>query len=209
MHGSEIQRPGVQRATTQSTPSSGIDLNDKTSDIFKCYVCERLYRWNDEISGKTIECKCGARVRCPELHGDTMTAGKSLDDTVADVVLDEVFDRLDQDPSLDEAALVDEQEAVHLSKVTRHRGVFGLSLGGELLFFLATSIIGLAFTLLCFVTIIWEKENARRFWPYLVVALAVGPISWKLLANRWRLYRRGRSLPQVVADLFADDMSEA
>lgn len=177
------------------------DVNDKAIDTFQCYVCDRVFRWNAEISGKTIECKCGAKVRCPELHDGTMTAGESLDDTVADVVLDEVFD--DFQPG--QAQNIDDMEAIHLRNVARHRGVFGLSLGGEVVFFGATSLVGLAFTVLCVVTFIWERDNMKNFWPYLVVAVIVGPISWKLLANRWRIYRRGRSIPQVIVDLFGDD----
>jgi len=180
-------------------------VNDKTLDTFQCYVCNRVFRWSPEISGKTIECKCGAKVRCPELHDGTMTAGQSLDDTVADVVLDEVFD--DFQPG--QAENIDDQEAIHLRNVSRRRGIFGLTLGGEVVFFAITSLIGIAFTVLCIETLIWKRENARRFWPYLVVALVIGPISWKLLANRWRIFRRGRSLPQVIADLFADDSEQA
>ncbi|MCB9839115.1 MAG: hypothetical protein H6813_07240 [Phycisphaeraceae bacterium] len=176
-------------------------MNDKTFDTFQCYVCNRVFRWYPGISGKTIECKCGAKVRCPELQSGSMTAGESLDDTVADVVLDEVLDDF-QPGSADN---IDEMEAIHLSNVHRYRGVFGLTLGGEVLFFGATSIVGLAFTILCIVTVIWEKANMRNFWPYLVVAVIVGPASWKLFANRWRLYSRGRSVPRVIAELFGDE----
>ena len=133
-----------------------------------------------------------------------MTAGQSLDDTVADVVLDEVFD--DFQPG--QAERIDELEAIHLRNVARHRGVFGLSLGGEVAFFGFTSLVGIAFTVLCIVTVIWEKSNMRNFWPYMVVAVVVGPISWKLFANRWRIYRKGRSIPQVIADLFGDESAE-
>ena len=179
-------------------------MNDKSLDTFQCYVCNRVFRWHSELSGKTIECKCGAKVRCPELHDGTMTAGKSLDDTVADVVLDEVFD--DFQPG--QAENIDDQETIHLRNITRHHGVFGLTLGGEVVFFSFTSLIGLAFTVLCIVTFIWKQESLKNFWPYLVVAVIVGPISWKILANRWRIYRRGRSLPQVITDLFSDEATE-
>jgi len=182
----------------------GIRVNDNAIDTFQCYVCERVFRWKTEISGKTIECVCGARVRCPELHDDTMTAGESLEDTVADVRLEEVFDDFQPGP----ADGIDEQEAIHLSKVVRHRGIFGLTLGGEVAFFAITSLIGVAFTVLCLVTVIWRRENMRNFWPYLVVAIVVGPISWKLLANRWRVYARGRSLPQVISDLFSEEAAQ-
>ncbi len=179
-------------------------MHDETTDTFKCYVCNRVFRWSAQISGKTIECKCGAKVRCPELHDDTMTAGEAMDDTVADVVLDEVFD--DFQPG--QADNISDQEAIHLRNVSRHRGVFGLSLAGEVVFFGFTSLIGIAFTVLCIVTFIWERENTKRFWPYLVVALVVGPISWKIFLNRWRIYSRGRSVPQVITDLFADESDD-
>lgn len=182
----------------------GAVVTDPNVDTFQCYVCDRVFRWYPEISGKTIECKCGAKVRCPELHDGTMTAGESLDDTVADVVLDEIFD--DFQPG--QAENIDDMEAIHLRNVGRHRGVFGLSLAGEVVFFAFTSLVGIAFTILCVVTVVWEKANMRNFWPYLVVAVVVGPISWKIFLNRWRIYSKGRSLPQVIADLFGDESDE-
>ncbi len=191
----------TRQETCSCVACSGIGVNDKTLETFQCYVCNRVFRWNPEISGKTIECKCGAKVRCPELHDNTMTAGESLDDTVADVVLDEVLD--DFQPG--QAEHIDEGEAIHLRNVARRRGVFGLSLGGEVVFFSITSLIGLAFTFLCLATLIWKTENMKNFWPYLVVAVIVGPISWKILANRWRIYSQGRSVPHVIADLFGDE----
>lgn len=172
-----------------------------TGETFRCYVCQRQFRWRPEISGRTLECKCGAKVRCPELHDGTSTAHEALDDTATDVVLEEVFD--DFTPGRAE----DEDNSVVRISYAGYKGIFGLTLGGEVLFYAVLSAIGLAFTALCLVTVVWE--NYRNFWPYLVGAVLIGPYSWWRLRDRWRRYARGRAVWRVISDFFADEEDNA
>jgi hypothetical protein len=169
----------------------------QSGELFRCYVCQRAFRWRAEISGRTLECKCGAKVRCPELHDGTSTAHEAIDDTATDVVLDEVFDDFTPGRAADE-----DNPVVRLS-YARYRGIFGMRLGGEVIFYAVLSAVGLAFTALCIVTAVWE--NYRNFWPYMAGALVVGPYSWWRLRDRWRRFSRGKSVWRTLGDCFGED----
>ena len=166
-------------------------------DAFRCYSCGRWFKWKPEISGRTLRCTCGSKVRCPELHDDTITAGESLEDTVADVELSEALDAIetDDEPIEDQSAEagVDVQELFAARR--RHQGVFGLALGGEVLLYFGLSILGVAFAILAVIL-------GKYFWIWIVAAVLTGPISWWRLVDRWRRWAAGRSFMVALADVF-------
>lgn len=174
---------------------SGAVLHEDGGDFFQCYNCDRKYRWSAEISGRTLRCKCGSKVRCPELHDDSMTAQASLEDTVADVDLNEAFDALDSE--LETPVGVDAEVQEVFDAKWKYRGAFGLSLGGEVLYYGGLSILGIACAILAIIL-------GRYFWWWIAAAVVLGPIAWWKFWVRWKHWSAGRSVMQALGDVFDD-----
>jgi DNA-directed RNA polymerase subunit RPC12/RpoP len=167
-----------------------------SDDVFECYNCGRSFRWREDISGRTLLCKCGSKVRCPELHDDTMTAQESLEDTVADVVLQEALDTIDTPSGTEKTEAETEQDVQELfSALRRHHGIFGLRLGGEVLLYGALSIVGIALAILAFIL-------GKYFWWWIAAAVAIAPLSWWRFWHRWQTWSAGRSFMESLADVF-------
>lgn len=164
-------------------------------DAFQCYNCGRHYRWKPEISGKSLRCKCGNKVRCPELHDDTLTAHESLDDTVADVDLSQVLDSVEVEDDAPVGADADTDIKEIFEVRWRYRGVFGLSLGGEVLLYFILSLVGIAFAILAVLL-------GKYFWWWIAAAVLVGPISWWRFWKRWKRWSAGRGVLDCLADSF-------
>jgi len=167
-----------------------------SDEVFQCYNCGRKFRWRADISGRTLLCKCGSKVRCPELQDDTMTAQASLEDTVADVELQEALDTIDTPSGAEKTESEAEQDVQELfAAVRRHHGIFGLRLGGEVLLYGALSIVGVALAILAF--FLWA------YFEWLIAAaLLIGPISWWRFWHRWQSWSAGRSVMEALADVF-------
>ncbi|RMH28641.1 MAG: hypothetical protein D6693_03605 [Planctomycetota bacterium] len=163
---------------------------------FRCHSCGRWYRWRADIAGRSLRCRCGEKVRCPAALDETATAEASLDDTVADVELEEALDRIEvgadaPDASLEQAA---DTEALFAARRQR-RGLFGMTLGGEVLFYAAMSLIGVACAILAVIL-------GKYFWWWIAAAVVTGPLSWWRLWKRWRTWSAGRSFMVALADVF-------
>lgn len=171
----------------QSTAHAGAE------DAFQCYSCGRQFRWKPEISGKSLRCKCGNKVRCPELHDDTLTAHESLEDTVADVDLSQVLDSVEVAEEANVGVDADVKEVFEVR--WRYRGVFGLSLGGEVLLYFILSLVGIAFAILAVLL-------GKYFWWWIAAAVIVGPVSWVRFWKRWKRWSAGRTVMDALADSF-------
>lgn len=173
-----------------SAPAQG---GNPIQDSFQCYSCGRKYRWRQEISGKTMRCKCGSKMRCPELHDETMTAGKSLDDTVQDVVLDEHLDHLAHHET------IAEQTDLHTEyRRIYQRGIFGWPIGGEVFLFGVLSVVGVSSVILAFIL-------GKHFWWWIVAAVLIGPYAWWRLYIAWPRWKQGRSWTECLEDIFSGD----
>lgn len=163
---------------------------------FGCGACGRVFHWRDDIAGRSLRCPCGATVRCPTAPDDTPTAEESLEDTVADVELDEALDTIDTGADAGDATLESgvEVEALFAAR-RRHRGVFGLTLGGEVLLYAGLSLIGVACAILAVIL-------GKYFWWWIAAAVVTGPPSWWRLWKRWGAWAAGRSFMVALADVF-------
>ena len=142
---------------------------------FRCYSCSRQFQWRDDLAGRAIRCTCGGKFRCPDLTAESQIARESLEDTVADVSLNEAFDDL-EDPHGDENAYEVGPLKVH------HRGMWGLTPGGETLFWGVMVLMGVAFGLLAILV---------GTWGYIVCAVVL-PVSVLKFRRAWTAWTRGR-----------------
>lgn len=145
------------------------------SQTFECYSCSRRYRWRDDLPGRTIRCSCGVKFRCPD-RSDHLVAEESLDDTVADVELNDAFDDL-SNPHGDP----EKYDEVGPLRV-QTRGLLGLGPAGETLFWGIGLLIGVAFGLLAIIV---------ADWFYIACALLL-VISAVKFAKAWKRWTRGR-----------------
>lgn len=167
--------------------------HNEASDSFQCYHCNRTFKWKPEISGRTLRCKCGSKVRCPELRDETSTAHESLEDTVADVDLSQVLDSVEASA---ESGAHDETDVQEVFEAFRnYRGVFGLPLGGEVLLYFVLSIMGVGCAILAVLL-------GNHFWWWIAAAVVVGPISWWRFWKRWKRWSAGRGVMDALADSF-------
>ncbi len=170
----------------------------KDPDQFHCPSCGKAFRWASEIAGRSVRCRCGEKFRCPTRCDDSRThagaGAAALEDTVADVELDEMLDTIDAptaEPGSESG--VDVQELFAARR--RSRGLFGMTLGGEVLFYFGMSLAGLAFAILAVIL-------GKYFWWWIAAAVLVGPISWLRLWKRWQTWAAGRSFMVALADVF-------
>ena len=121
-----------------------------------------------------------------------------MDATVSNVDLEQVFE--DVVPEATE----DAGDAMRL-KLKSYRGVFGLSLTGEVVLYGVLSLVGLAFGLLCLVTLFWQ--NFEHFWPYVVGFVLVAPYSWLKLRSRWALFSQGRGIMRTLSETLGGEQA--
>ncbi len=186
--GHVIRRFGAASMSDEHPPGQS-----GTTDTFQCYHCGRQFRWRPEISGKSLRCKCGNKVRCPELQDDTVTAHASLEDTVADVDLSQVLDAVEVDAEQADELDPDLKEVFEVHR--RYRGMFGLSLGGEVLLYFILSMLGVACVILAILL-------GKHFWWWIAAAVFVGPLSWWRFWQRWKRWSAGRTVMEALADSF-------
>lgn len=178
----------------------------KHPDQFHCPSCGKAFRWASEIAGRSVRCRCGEKFRCPASApstprspdrspaGDSRARAADLEDTVADVELEEMLDTIDSstaEPGAESG--VDVQELFAARR--RSRGLFGMTLGAEVLFYFGMSLVGLAFAILAVIL-------GKYFWWWIAAAVLVGPISWVRLWKRWQTWAAGRSFMVALADVF-------
>lgn len=193
---------GFRSAPPTEREEGGFALKDHDSSIsgggggdetFACSSCGRRFRWKQEIAGRSLRCKCGSKVRCPETRDETLTAHESLEDTVADVELDEALDTIETTEAAPIGADDDVKELFEAR--WKYRGVFGLSLGGEVALYFGLSLIGIACAILAVIL-------GRYFWWWIAAAVLLGPLSWWRFWQRWRRWTAGRSFLDALNDAF-------
>lgn len=162
-------------------------------EFFRCSQCQRRFRWKPEASGRTIRCVCGVKVRCPEFDDATMTAGESLDDTVADVALDEAFDELDTGAPPTGAVVEPEMDILAAARQA-HRGVFGLRPPGETLFWGVLALVCLSSSILALIV---------GKWFYVVAATLTVWGAYRFYRS-WSNWRRGRPWLDCLAEAFGE-----
>lgn len=181
-------------------------MEQRVQESFKCIACGREFRWRHEIAGRTLRCRCGVKVRCPAVEDETVTAAESLEDTVADVELDEALDDVDTgdaDGGAPGSFFGDEPGGV---AIKRPRGVFGLTLGGEVILYAVGSLAGGACAILSVVTVVWR--HYEYFWPYIVGAVLLGPLCWVRFYKRWGAWAGGRTWLECLSDVLGDEGGE-
>ena len=165
-------------------------------EFFTCFSCSRKYKWRAQDAGRTFRCRCGIKLRCPDPNAESQTAKESLDDTVADVTLEEAFDDIETqstEPSenSDNNIAIDYTEELVPRRVSG--GVFGLGPAGETIFWGAIALVCLSsFILAAFVP----------KWAYIVA----GALSlWGILkfVKSWRNWTRGRPWLECLDELFS------
>lgn len=142
---------------------------------FHCYSCSKRFHWRDDLAGRTIRCSCGVKFRCPDLTAESRVAKESLEDTVADVSLNEAFDNL-SDPHGDE----DKYEVGPVA--LKHKGILGLSAAGETILWGVGVLLGVAFGLLAIIV---------GAWLYIVCAVLLS-ISVLKFRRAWQAWTNGR-----------------
>lgn len=150
---------------------------------FRCYSCSRRFHWRDDLAGRTIRCSCGVKFRCPDLTGESKIAEESLEDTVADVAVNEALDDL-SDPHGDEGTYEVGPIAV------KHKGFMGMSSGAETVFWGVGVLLGVAFGLLA--VIVGE-------WGYVVGAVLLIVCGFKL-RRAWGAWTRGRPWMECLSE---------
>lgn len=165
-------------------------MGETTPDVFECFSCGRRFRWREEIAGQTVRCTCGVKIRCPSGHDDTLTAAESLEDTVADVALEESFDTIEEPAE----GPVSEGPVV-VESLPRRKNRFGLSPAGEVLAWGIGALICLSSTILA--SLVPGK------WVYVVIAALT---FWCAIQfyRAWKRWTRGRPWLQCLGELFDD-----
>lgn len=207
MEGERHTSQGTTRSTDARSATGPVRVqhasNDETSSgsqagapsTFRCFACGRTFRWVPEIAGKSLRCKCGEKVRCPEPRDETFTAAQSLDDTlddtVAEVVIQEHLDTLDRTGQ--ESAASDQANDSEGVRIIPQKGVFGWTIGRDVLFWMCWSLVGLACAILAAIV-------QERFVAYIVAAVIIGPYSWWRLYKSWPRWTQGRPWLQCLTE---------
>ncbi len=158
-------------------------MSSQSAEFFQCYECGQRFRLTEEIAGRTLRCRCGAKVKAPAFSDQTVTAVESLDDTVADVELDEHFDEIESEAdAADQPA--EETEATEYVRIVK-RGVFGWPMGGEVLFFGVLSLVGIACAILAVIV-------GKYFQAYIIAAVLIAPYSLFRFHRAWGFWSAGR-----------------
>lgn len=168
-------------------------VTNAAPEFFRCSQCHKRFRWKPEAAGRTIRCKCGVKVRCPAFEDGTMTAGESLDDTVADVTLDEAFDTIET-AAAPEGAIVEPQVDFITAARQAHRGVFGLRPPGETLFWGVVALLCVGSSILALIVGKW----------FYIVAAALTLWGALRFYRSWTNWRRGRPWLECLAEAFGE-----
>jgi hypothetical protein len=158
---------------------------------FKCYSCSREFHWRDDLPGRTIRCKCGVKFKCPDLAAESLIADQSMEDTVADVSLNEAFDSL-EDPHGDEGAY-----EVGPADI-KERGLFGLGPAGETLLWGVGALLGVAFGLLAVIV---------GAWMYIACAVVLS-ISAVKFYRSWKRWTNGRPWMECLMESLGESQAE-
>jgi len=162
-------------------------------ESFSCSQCGKQFKRRADIAGQTIRCVCGAKVRCPSPSDDTSTAAESLEDTVADVPLEEIFDQIETEVEADAPGIESAGEVISSPRGTR--GPFGLGPAGETLLWGIGFLIGLSFIILAIIV---------RFWFYGIAAAVCSWTAWKFYRS-WTKWTRGRPWLECLAEAFGEN----
>lgn len=169
---------------------------EQTPEIFECFNCGRRFRWKAEIAGQTVRCVCGVKVRCPGGLDETQTAGESLEDTVADVELEESFDTIEaaEPGAVAETDLTDEGPRV-AAPLPRRKNRFGLGPAGETLAWGLGALVCLSSSIIAVV--------GPPDWVYIVVAALTFWCAIQFYRS-WKRWTRGRPWLECLSDLFEE-----
>lgn len=171
-----------------SAGSSGGGMSSESTTHFECFSCGQRFRWSPAVAGRTLRCPCGAKIRCPEPRDATFTAAESLDDTVADVELEEHLDQIEADESVEEFI----QEATSIRRIPQ-KGMFGWPIGREVFVWGVLTVVGIALGILALLL-------HKYFIHYTIAFAAVFPYSAYRLRKSWPRWAQGRSWIECVND---------
>ncbi|TVQ32490.1 MAG: hypothetical protein EA376_05600 [Phycisphaeraceae bacterium] len=163
-------------------------MSSQTTTHFQCFSCGQRFRWSPAVAGRTLRCPCGAKIRCPEPRDETITAAESLDDTVADVELDEHLDQIESGDSVEE--FIHEETAV---RRIPQKGMFGWPIGREVFFWGVATVIGVALGILALLL-------HKYFIHYTIAFVIVFPYSAFRLRKAWPRWAQGRSWVECIND---------
>ncbi|MFG0257561.1 MAG: hypothetical protein ACF8GE_06635 [Phycisphaerales bacterium JB043] len=166
---------------------------------FTCFSCGRRFKWRSEDAGRTFRCQCGIKLRCPD-PGEDQMASESLEDTVADVTLEEAFDEIDTSApkgstsESENAVALDEEEYTEEFVPRRvSGGIFGLGPAGETLFWFVVALVCLSsFILFAYVP----------SWVYFIIGIVTFLGIWKFYTS-WKNWTRGRPWLECLDELFS------
>ena len=154
---------------------------------FKCYSCSRQFHWREDLPGRTIRCTCGVKFRCPDFSESKLVAEESLEDTVADVALNEAFDHIDEDEGTDNSYEVG-------PVAVQHRGFLGLKPAGETLLWGIGVLLGVSFGLLAIIV---------GAWMYIVCAVLLS-ISVVKFRRAWARWTHGRPWTECLMEALGE-----
>jgi len=163
---------------------------------FRCYSCSREFHWRDDLPGRTIRCTCGVKFKCPDLTADSHVARESLEDTVADVDLNEAFDNLD-DPHGDGESAARSIEGG--PQDLKEKGFLGLGPAGETLLWGVGALLGVASGILAIIV---------GAWLYIVCAVVLS-VSLIKFRSAWQRWTRGRPWMQCLMETLEGNESTA
>ncbi|MHC4975281.1 MAG: hypothetical protein ACYTF7_01595 [Planctomycetota bacterium] len=167
-------------------------------ESFTCFSCGRTYKWRSQDAGRTFRCQCGIKLRCPDPSQD-QDVEESLDDTVADVRLEEVFDEIETsvpEPPGGEGEETPEESPEYQEVLVPRRvsaGVFGLGPAGETLFWGVVMLVCLS----SFVLFMYVPREV-----YLVIGVITFWGIWKFYRS-WKNWSRGRHWTECLDELFS------
>lgn len=150
---------------------------------FQCKGCGRRHRWRADIAGRNIQCSCGGTVLCPEV--DVSDASRSPHDTLVETA--------DSEDSAFGASFKAQPAAAgddtYSPPVRMGRGLFGLSVQGEFVFWSVMALLGLSMLIHAIIT---------QFWWYIALAVLIAPLSFWMFNRARRIWQGPRSFMKAV-----------
>lgn len=143
---------------------------------FQCKSCGRRHRWRADLAGKSITCACGRTVDCPDVElTDTSGLSGTGHETIAETASSPADQAFAQSFGGDGPAAADYVPPPRVGK-----GLFGLSVQGEFVFWSIMSLLGLAMLIHAVIT---------TFWWYITLAVLIAPLSfwqWRRAKRVWQ-----------------------
>lgn len=194
-HGAAAPRSARSGDASNGRREDGL-ARGESADFFRCFSCGKRFVWRSEIAGQTFRCACNAKVRAPDPGHDSLTAVESLDDTVADIEVEEHFDEIEG-----ENTFADEDvEATQFRRIPQ-RGVFGWPMGLDVLFWSILSVVGLSCGIMAL--LLWQY-----WWQWVAAFVVIGPYSFFRLYRSWPRWTQGRPWIDCLLESLGADEAE-